>query len=274
MKKVLVLGVAMLLAGCATKTINPVTGQTESTTRGFGERFTDMTIERQILNSLEGVTGLTSNNYRVAANAYRGEVLLTGEVPSREACEAVARMAGSVREVTQVYNRLKVLSEPKSQSHTLHENYLKTKLVGKMLSYGIRPAQYNLVVRDDLAYLMGALTSEQVNTINNLAKDTDGILGFVSFAGVFSNAVTPTSIPMAVTAQQTWPCGVVGSTGGVMTYDVTYPNKQSTYQPSNYPLGNYPQASTNVLTPAAAVAPIVNNPQSSYVRRYQGTASP
>lgn len=182
----ILLGIAVL-SGCVSK---PAVTPNLSLNRTIPERVTDLGIERQVLVNLDSIVGLTKNNHRVAIDAFRGDLLLTGEVPTEATKRAIEQMAKSIKEVKKVHNRLKVSDEPKSQSHTVHENYLKTKYLGKLMtsSSGIRMSQYRVVVRDDIIYMMGMLTVNQAQLASKVARQTEGIMGFVSLMTVLASS--------------------------------------------------------------------------------------
>lgn len=238
------LAATVALSACASKQIEGI-----SLNRSIPERMTDIGIERQALSGLDNIQGLSEGNHRIAINAFRGNVLLTGETPNEQTRQAVGSMTQSIAEAKQVHNRLKV-AEPKSQSHTVHENYLKTKLTGKLITSGIKPSQYSLVVRDDVAYVMGVLTYTQLQEIKRLAQETEGILGFVPLADVLAtqeqinNDNTATSNQAASTTSTSTPSG--------------------NYTDSGYPNSIYPNSATN--------SP--NTTNSSYIRLYQGKNAP
>lgn len=175
------------LSGCVSKSANTAS---LSVNRGISERLTDIGIERQVLSNLDAIVGLTNTNHRVAIDAFRGDLLLTGEVPTEATKRAIEQMAKSIKEVKKVHNRLKVSDEPKSQSHTVHENYLKTKYLTKLMTSGggIKMSQYRVVVRDDIIYMMGMLTVSQAQLASQIARQTDGIMGFVSLMTVLASS--------------------------------------------------------------------------------------
>lgn len=185
MKALVVVLAVLSLVGCTTtqggqQDMQPVN-------RTIPEHLMDVGIEHEILRGLS-LVGELSDDHRVAADAFRGEVLLTGEVSSQVAKQAIENMVLSIRDVKRVYNRLVVDEEPKSQSHTLHENYLKAKLSTKILTSGsgIKPNQYKLVVRDDIAYFLAEVNHAQSVRAHALARETAGIRGFVHLGTVFA----------------------------------------------------------------------------------------
>lgn len=173
MKKIGLL-LCVLLVGC----------QNTGVTRTLPQKITDVTTERQLLSVLDGVAGLTHDNHRVAMNTYRGELLLTGEVPTYATKLAIGERAATLPNVTKVYNYLTV-SENKSQSHTVHEHYLRAKILAKLVaSRAIKRSQYELVVRGDTLYMMGAVTYPQLALIQQTVIDTDGVLAMVSLLNI------------------------------------------------------------------------------------------
>lgn len=173
---------AVILAGCATTQQRA----SLSVNRTLPERMTDIGIEHQVAGGLNQVMGVSGASHRVMADAFRGELLLTGEVADNATKVAIENMVRSIKEVKKVHNYLKVIDKPKSQSHTLHENYLKTKFLSKLLATrsGIKSSQYHTVVRDDLVYMMGTLTVNQANLTRQIAVETEGVAGFVSLLTV------------------------------------------------------------------------------------------
>lgn len=251
----LTLSVMALLVGCTAVKPNKTGGLT-SVSRTISERLTDGGIERQVAKNLSFVHGLSANNYRVGINAFRGDVLLTGEVPNDTVKAAVAQMVKSIPEVGQVYNFL-VISEPRSQSHTLHENYLKAKIVTKIMAQ-IRPSQYLIVVRNDIAYVMGVLTQDQMNLVNHAITSTDGILGSTTM-----NTLLLTQEELAQRPSST-------PTNG---YVLTQPLNQN--QPNPYYAPVYSPSVYPAVQPAVQPAyPSQPNANSDYIRLYQGTNKP
>lgn len=181
----LAMGLALSLFGCVTKTAST---PTVFVNRSMSEYVTDMGIERQVLSNLSSIAGLTAINHRVGINVFRGELLLTGEVPNMAIKQAIEQMAVSIKEVKKVHNRLKESTEPKSQSYTIHENYLKAKYLGKLIaSSNIKSSQYQVVVRDNMVYMMGVLTANQLQFARQLATQTEGVVGFVSLMTVLAS---------------------------------------------------------------------------------------
>lgn len=181
MKKVFAVGgVALMLSACVSTSTQVVVGDQEyAMSRTAIEKLEDFAIERRALQNINEINGLELGNHRVAVNAFRSDVLLTGEVPTEAIKTEIGQIIDSIREVGQVYNYLTV-SEPKGHSHTLHEQYLKGKIDGRLFLHqkdNVKPSQYLVVVRDDKAYVMGVMTKAQQEEIVGTIRNTDGLKG-------------------------------------------------------------------------------------------------
>lgn len=178
MKKVFAVSMmAALSAGlgaCATGGIDSVGADVMG--RTIPERIGDESIELTARRNLSTIPGIHENNVRIAIDSYRGEVLLTGEVPSEQAKVEIGRTIESIKDVNKVFNYLVVTETPKSQSHTVHENYLRSKISARLLTNrDIKLSQYKIVVRDRTAYVMGYLTLAQQDYILQAIQSTPGM---------------------------------------------------------------------------------------------------
>ena len=98
--------------------------------RSIPERISDSSIELTARRNLATIPGINENNVRIAIDSYRRDVLLTGEVPSESVKMEVGRTIESMRDVDKVFNYMTVTETPKSQSHTVQENYLRLVVPG------------------------------------------------------------------------------------------------------------------------------------------------
>lgn len=179
-KQVLMIGMlAGLLSACvSTDTQLVLDGKEFAMHRKPNERLADFGIERVALQNIAMIDGVEAGNHRVAVNAFRQEVLLTGEVPTEEIKQEIGLVIGSIPEVRHLYNYLTVVGKPKGQSHSFHEQYIKSKIDGKLLlqkRQEINPNQYRIVVRDDVSYVMGVLTRAQQEEIVESIRNAGGI---------------------------------------------------------------------------------------------------
>lgn len=296
---------AMLLSACATQNANSNNNSgyygVPVMYRTLPEAISDEAIERTSHKNLTNVHGVSENSVRIGIDSFRREVLLTGEVPSEQLKTDVANMISSIHDVKKVYNYLTVTATPKAQSHTLHENYLKSKIIAKILGTGgVHPSQYKLVVRDNMAYLLGFLTAQQEQTIINTIASVQGMEGVrvlttridgdvsqlsltenavvsennshaegMMYGGNIENNIENTvypSTPSSSTATTSYPYSMYPNAQDLQT---SYPSQSSMPKPKPTT-----QTPTGVHHPNAPVIFMDGNPTSSYVNLYNNTSSP
>lgn len=296
---------AMLLSACATQNANSNNNSgyygVPVMYRTLPEAISDEAIERTSHKNLTNVHGVSENSVRIGIDSFRREVLLTGEVPSEQVKTDVANMISSIHDVKKVYNYLTVTATPKAQSHTLHENYLKSKIIAKILGTGgVHPSQYKLVVRDNMAYLLGFLTAQQEQTIINTIASVQGMEGVrvlttridgdvsqlsltenavvsennshaegMMYGGSIENNIENTvypSTPSSSTATTSYPYSMYPNAQDLQT---SYPSQSSMPKPKPTT-----QTPTGIHHPNAPVIFMDGNPTSSYVNLYNNTSSP
>ncbi|MDH9219678.1 BON domain-containing protein [Moraxella lacunata] len=264
--------------------------------RTIPERISDEAIERTSHKNLTNVRGVSENNVRIGIDSFRREVLLTGEVPSEQVKADVANMVSSINDVKRVYNHLTVTATPRAQSHTLYENYLKSKIIAKIVSAGgIRSSQYKLVVRDNMAYLLGFLTAQQEQTIINIIASVQGMEGVRMLGTRIDGDTSQLALAGDTLAIEDDPNAggmVYGGNTVVNTVNTpVYPTPNSPVATTSYPQSMYPntpttpisnpsQPNSGMQTPAGINRPNVpvitmeGSPTSSYVNLYNNTSSP
>ncbi|MFB6348706.1 BON domain-containing protein [Moraxella sp. ZJ142] len=157
--------------------------------RSIPEHISDSSIELTARRNLVTIPGINPSNVRVAIDSYRREVLLTGEVPSEQIKVDIGRTIESMRDVNKVFNYLTVIETPKSQSHTVHENYLRSKINARLIANrNIKSSQYKIIVRDRTAYVMGNLTTAQQDDILQAIQATPGMAMAVTLTTLVDHA--------------------------------------------------------------------------------------
>lgn len=188
MKKLLIILTSMAMIGltaCASNGTQSIGA--DAMGRTIPERISDSSIELTARRNLATIPGVSPNTVRIDIASFRREVLLTGEVPSEQIKIEVGRTIDSMRDVEKVFNYLTVVETPKSQSHTLHENYLRSKINTRLLTNRhLKSSQYKVVVRDRTAYVLGYLTSEQQGYILEAIQATPGMEAAVTLTTLVS----------------------------------------------------------------------------------------
>lgn len=219
--------------------------------RTVPERMIDAGIEHTVMKNLTNVVGLENMNERTArvmVDSFRGETLLTGEVPSEAIKANIEAMVKSIKDVHAVHNYLTVNPIVKSPSHTTHENFLRSKIMTKIALDRVPSSpQYKLVVRSDVAYLVGYLTPNQQGRIVDAISNTLGMQKVVLLATLVTDA------------------------GSVLSPDDVISDDKPDLQSIN-------ARATPADKPKTAIdIPIVKMhepPKSSYVQLYNNTSSP
>ncbi|SIS02812.1 Osmotically-inducible protein OsmY, contains BON domain [Moraxella cuniculi DSM 21768] len=223
MNKVLIAMMASMMALTACTTNGGSVGA-DAMGRSIPERLSDTSIELTARRNLATIDGINQNNARIAIDGYLREVLLTGEVPSEQIKAEIGRTIESMRGVAKVFNYLTVTDIPKSQSHTVHENYLRSKINARLLANrDVKSSQYKIIVRDSTAYIMGYLTSAQQDEILAAVQATSGM----------AKAVTLTTLVEMAPAVEDLPA-VDGATGSYTLQEIYTPDATNT-APSNTP---------------------------------------
>lgn len=264
---------ALLMSGCAT-TPAPVptpstNGQgyhgTTTMYRTMTERLSDELIERAVHKNLPNIHGVNEKSVRIAINSFRREVLLTGEVPSEQVRAEVVKMVGAIRDVKKVHDNLTVTNTPKSQSHTVHETYLKSKILAKIVSAGtVKPSQYKLVVRNNMAYVIAFVTAEQEQIIMQSIKEVQGIEGVKVFGvRVDSDPSLLAKVDNSIADE--------ADTEGVI-----YGGQVAEQNAMPFPITPTPPKNTANTghNPKAPIVRMDGKPTSSYVNLYNNTSKP
>ena len=189
MKKLLIVLTSMAMIGLTACVSNGTQSVgADAMGRTIPERISDSSIELTARRNLATIPGVSPNTVRIDIASFRREVLLTGEVPSEQIKIEVGRTIDSMRDVEKVFNYLTVVETPKSQSHTLHENYLRSKINTRLLTNRhLKSSQYKVVVRDRTAYVLGYLTSEQQGYILEAIQATPGMEAAVTLTTLVSD---------------------------------------------------------------------------------------
>lgn len=267
MKKLsLVVFLGVMMTACGTLGMNHQNAGTDDMGRTILQSLNDESIELVARKNLSQIDGIGKNTVRIAIDSFAGEVLLTGEVPRQTIKTNIETMLKSIKDVKTVYNYLTVTDTPKSQSHTVHENYLKSKIAARLITNkGIRASQYKIVVRDRTAYVMGRMTLEQQNYILQAIQNTAGMSSAVTLTTLIDDKAGATNpIQSNITTNQ-------------MTHESTDGDKPINTKPDGvYSLQEIytPNASTNAPTNVAPVYTPRGAGTSGYVQLHQGTNRP
>lgn len=168
--------VPLMLSGCVT-VLDAATDEPISRDPGkrtFGGYVDDKQLKTIIsVNLKKADQKLKDANVNVTV--YNGVVLLTGQVPTKEAREKAGQVARQVNKVRQVHNELQVLPNTAMLSRT-NDSWLATKINTKLMAHrDIKSSRVIVVVENSTVYLMGLLTRVQTEKITDVARTTKGV---------------------------------------------------------------------------------------------------
>ena len=143
--------------------------------RTIAQRVLDESIEHTAKVNIYALDESLRDNSRLSVNSFYSEVLLTGEVPDASIKEEITKIVSSMPDVENLYNRVNV-SRPRGSSYTLHDSYITSKIVAKVIaSRQIRNSQIKVVTDDGIVYVLGRLTPSEQGRLIEIVNNTVGI---------------------------------------------------------------------------------------------------
>lgn len=140
--------------------------------RTSGVYIEDENIE---LKASKGIADALGDNAHVNITSYKGNVLLTGEVPNNEAkikAEDITKATASVRNIT---NEL-AIGPKTSISSRANDAYLTSKIKAQFVSENRFQANYVKVVTENSAvYLLGYVSKSEADAAVEIARNTSGV---------------------------------------------------------------------------------------------------
>lgn len=261
-----------VLAGCSSLSNRFSNVNNGLAHRSVAERMADANMEREIKARLSALPELVGQNGRVMADVFQGYVLLTGEVPDERTHSAVIDAVNSTQ-VRGGKNHL-LVGPVKLRSQTLHEKYLKTKLLRDMKMHGMDTSRYKVVVHQDKVYLMGNnLAQNEVLMVYELQKR-------LGISDIVPISVSPASVTNTPYAQPTTQPPVYQPTTNNTGYPSTtnnagYPanygyTNQPNYGYTNQSNGAYQPNKSNVnLVKRPSVYDPPTSPKTGYVQKWE-----
>jgi osmotically-inducible protein OsmY len=140
--------------------------------RTSGVYVEDQNIELKASHSLDDVVTDLSH---VNVTSYKGNVLLTGEVPDAATKAKVENAIKVIESVRNVTNEITI--GPKSSiSSRADDSYLTTKIKAQFVSENKFQANYvKVVTENSVVYLMGYVTHAEADAATEIARNTTGV---------------------------------------------------------------------------------------------------
>lgn len=176
MRYLLLLGFLFTLSGCVSivdaTTQEPI--KTDPGKRSMGNKWDDSNLSTIIAVNLRKASDELDDAH-INVHSFNQAILLTGEVPTKEAYELAGETARVVSRVRQVYNELQMQPNTSFLSRA-NDNYLEMKIASKLIAHeDINSSRVEIIVENEIVYLMGLMTMIQAEKITDVVAHTDGV---------------------------------------------------------------------------------------------------
>ncbi len=140
--------------------------------RTSGVYVEDENIELKATKSIHDALGEAAH---VNITSYKGNVLLTGEVPDENAKTKAGNLATSISSVRNVTNEL-AISPKTSIGSRANDAYLTSKVKVRFVSENRFQANYVKVITENgVVYLMGYVTQKEADDAVEITRNTGGV---------------------------------------------------------------------------------------------------
>ncbi|SMF51356.1 Osmotically-inducible protein OsmY, contains BON domain [Alteromonadaceae bacterium Bs31] len=148
--------------------------KTDPGKRTLGDKWDDGNISTIVAVNIRKASD-ELHEAHVNVYTFNQTVLITGEVPSKEAYELAGKTAREVARVRQVYNELQIQSQSSFLSRT-NDEYLELKINSKLFGHrDIDSGRVKVIVEDEVVFLMGLMTQVQAEKITEVVASTGGV---------------------------------------------------------------------------------------------------
>jgi osmotically-inducible protein OsmY len=140
--------------------------------RTAGTQVEDEGIELRAVNRIHGAYG---DRMHVNVTSYNRQVLLTGEVSTAEARQAIEQIAKSVETVRSVVNDLAVMPNT-SLGQRSNDTYITGKVRASFVdAKDISSSSFKVVTERNAVYLMGVVTQREADRATAIARGVSGV---------------------------------------------------------------------------------------------------
>ena len=140
--------------------------------RTAGTQVEDEGIELRAVNRIHGAYG---DRMHVNVTSYNRQVLLTGEVSTAEARQAIEQIVKSVETVRSVVNELAVMPNT-SLGQRSNDSYITGKVRASFVdAKDISASSFKVVTERNAVYLMGVVTQREADRATAIARGVSGV---------------------------------------------------------------------------------------------------
>lgn len=163
------------LAGCATPVVlggAAIGGMMAIDRRTAGIQIEDESIELRSSNRIHGAYG---DKVHVNTTSYNRQVLLTGEVPSADARQAIEKIVAGVENVRSVVNELAVMPTT-SLGQRSNDTFITGKVRASLVdAKDVSASSFKVVTERNAVYLMGLVTQREAGRATAIARGVSGV---------------------------------------------------------------------------------------------------
>jgi osmotically-inducible protein OsmY len=182
-----VLTLAGALSACAPLMVGGMVGGAMVATdrRTSGIQLEDETIELKAVGHLRDTAGSRGH---INVTSFNRQVLITGEVPSAQARDEVARLVAGLENVRKVVNEL-VIGPNSSLTDRSTDSLITAKVKAKMIDRkDIFANAFKIVTEREVVYLMGRVTQREADHATEVARQVSGVKKVVRIFEILTDA--------------------------------------------------------------------------------------
>ncbi len=151
-----------------------VAGKVITDPRSFKSQISDEVLEQRVMVAIDKDPQLKKIT-RINAVSYNHDILLIGQVPSKEIKIQTGNIARGVQHVQSVYNEL-LVGQTISASQVLTDSRITSQIKSKLLvTPNISSTNVKVITENGCVYLMGNVLPEQAKIIVNIARQVGGV---------------------------------------------------------------------------------------------------
>ncbi len=165
---------ALVLTACGSTPTKPQAATPEPGKRSLGEFVDDEKIASAVYRKITK-SPMDFSETHVRVDAFKGILLLTGQVPDEELKAEAGRIAQSVEGVRNIHNEIQLQTNTNTFART-NDAGLEAKIKVKLLAdRAVEGSKIKVVVEDRVVYLMGVLTRKQTKLATDIVANVAGI---------------------------------------------------------------------------------------------------
>lgn len=161
----------LALSGCTNTSNNANTGVTDNRTPAEIWNDNNIEFEAAALSNKPPFNG----KVRVAANSFRGKVVLIGQASTQELSQEIAQRVEKVKGVNKVYNQIRI-QEMIGITQMSHDSWITTKVKSALFSNAdLKGAKVKVITENGEVFLFGYVTAEHANIATETARNVAGV---------------------------------------------------------------------------------------------------